>query len=91
MDRYMHITMADTTSRKIATDVARTGEQLKEQYEIEKELANRLRNSSKDERQNLYAQLYDEIVQACATPPTAKEKGCADHAARGCDEQRQIT
>ncbi len=39
----------------------RTPEQLREHYEIEKELANRLRESSREERCTLYASLYDEL------------------------------
>ena len=41
----------------------RTTEQLREQYEIEKELANKLRNASKDERRYLYSSLYDELFE----------------------------
>ena len=41
----------------------RTSEQLKEHYEIEKELATRLRVSSREERRTLYASLYDELFQ----------------------------
>ena len=39
----------------------RTPEELREHYEIEKELANRLRASSQEERVTLYASLYDEF------------------------------
>lgn len=38
----------------------RTLDQLKEAYEIEKELASKLRNATKDERKRLYCALYDE-------------------------------
>lgn len=38
-------------------------EQLKEWYEIEKELASRLRHSSRAERRHLYASLYDELYR----------------------------
>ncbi|MFL5657745.1 MAG: polysaccharide deacetylase family protein [Ktedonobacteraceae bacterium] len=41
----------------------RTLEQLKEHYEIEKELATRLRESSREERRALYASLYDELFR----------------------------
>jgi SAM-dependent methyltransferase len=40
-----------------------TSEQLKENYEIEKELAKRLRESSREERSTLYASLYDEFYR----------------------------
>lgn len=39
----------------------RSIEQLKEHYEIEKELADRLRSSTKEERKYLYTNLYDEM------------------------------
>ena len=38
-----------------------TTEQIREQYEIEKELASVLRNADASERQNLYTTLYDEF------------------------------
>jgi hypothetical protein len=41
----------------------RTPEQIREHYEIEKELANRLRYTSKQERRYLYSSLYDELYR----------------------------
>ena len=41
----------------------RTPEQLREHYEIEKELATKLRESSHEERRALYASLYEELYQ----------------------------
>lgn len=43
-----------------------TTEQIKTHYDIEKELAGRLRNSSKEERRYLYSLLYDELY--CRVP-----------------------
>ena len=40
-----------------------TIEQIKEHYELEKELASRLRKSTKEERQYLYTALYDELYK----------------------------
>ena len=54
---------------KIPRDEKRTLEQLKEQYEIEKELAARLRNASKAERQYLYNALYDELYSRVSHHP----------------------
>ena len=45
----------------------RSSEQLKEHYEIEKALATRLRESSREERRTLYASLYDELFQRVPT------------------------
>ncbi|HEX8309753.1 MAG TPA: hypothetical protein VF614_00450, partial [Chthoniobacteraceae bacterium] len=39
----------------------RTLEQLRRHYEVEKELADRLRRSSREERRTIYATLYDEL------------------------------
>ena len=44
-------------SRKISAMAERTLEQIKEQYQIEKDLAARLRQASKEERRRLYTQV----------------------------------
>ena len=41
----------------------RTMEQLQEQYVIEKELANKLRLASREERRSLYSSVYDELFR----------------------------
>lgn len=46
-------TISDTRSR----------DDLKQHYEVEKELAERLRNASKDERLGLYSKVYDELFR----------------------------
>lgn len=43
--------------------------QHKEQYELEKRLAERLRRATKIQRQNLYGQVYDEFFQFAAKHP----------------------
>ena len=50
--------------------------QLREHYEIEKELATRLRESSREERNTLYVSLYDEYNRrvAPATVPAQKQR-----------------
>lgn len=47
----------------------RTFEQRKHHYEIEKELASRLRNASKPERQKLYSEVYDELFRRVPDHP----------------------
>jgi SAM-dependent methyltransferase len=47
----------------------RAMEQLKEHYEIEKALANKLRNASRKERLPLYALLYDELYKSVPLHP----------------------
>lgn len=44
-------------------DALRTPEQIREHYEIERELAARLRTASKSERRTLYPALYDELFR----------------------------
>ena len=41
----------------------RTAAQIREHYEIEKQIAERLRNSTFEERKNLYTEVYDELFQ----------------------------
>jgi SAM-dependent methyltransferase len=48
---------------RIPKSEKRTLEQLREQYEVEKELANRLRTASREERRYLYSAIYDEFYQ----------------------------
>jgi SAM-dependent methyltransferase len=47
----------------------RTPDQLREHYEVEKELANRLRAASSDERRELYKSVYDELLRRVPTHP----------------------
>jgi len=58
----------------------RTPEQIREHYEIEKELAGRLRAASKEERRRLYTALYDELYRRVPLHPQLTQK--ADPAAR---------
>ena len=41
----------------------RTAEQLRDHYEIEKELADRLRHATKEQRRSLYSEVYDELFR----------------------------
>lgn len=50
-------------SPKPMKNIYRSKGQLREHYEIEKELAGRLRNAAKQERCHLYASLYNELFQ----------------------------
>jgi len=52
----------------------RTMQQLREHYEIEKELASRLRNASREERRVLYSSLYDELFQRVPLHPQLIQK-----------------
>ncbi len=52
----------------------RTIPQLREHYEIEKELASRLRSARKEERKRLYASLYDELYKRVPNHPQLTRK-----------------
>jgi SAM-dependent methyltransferase len=53
---------------------APTAEQIREHYEIEKALAARLRNSTREERKHLYSSLYDEMFRRVPVHPQLQEK-----------------
>ena len=52
----------------------RTIEQLREHYEIERELADRLRNASQLERRHLYSLVYDELFRRVPDHPQLTRK-----------------
>jgi hypothetical protein len=57
--------MNNTTERKLLRPIPknRTVESLENQYRVEKMLADRLRNSNKDERKAILATMYDELFE----------------------------
>jgi hypothetical protein len=56
-------------ARKTVKAGHRTTAQLREHYEIEKELASRLRNASEIERRHLYSSVYNELFQRLPQHP----------------------
>lgn len=60
---------------------SRTMEQIRDHYEIEKELANRLRNSSRQERRNLYSSVYDELFRRVPLHPQLTRKSSPEETA----------
>ena len=61
-------------SIKMPAAEKRNFQQLKEHYEIERELAGRLRNAPKEERKQLYASLYDELFERVPHHPQLTRK-----------------
>ena len=59
---------------KTGNENHRTRDEIKEHYEIEKELANRLRLASKSERRHLYSSLYNELYQRVPYHPQLTKK-----------------
>jgi SAM-dependent methyltransferase len=56
----------------------RTAEQIREHYEIEKELANRLRSASRAERRGLYSSLYDELFRRVPLHPQLTDPAASE-------------
>lgn len=52
----------------------RTPDQIREHYRVEKELADRLRQAEREERQNLYPLLYDELYRRIPNHPGLTRK-----------------
>lgn len=61
-------------SKSIRRGDVRTSEQIQRAYSIEKELANQLRSTNANERQNLYSTLYDKLFQEVPEHPLLTQK-----------------
>jgi SAM-dependent methyltransferase len=68
----------------------RTPEQIREHYEIETELAGRLRDASKEERRVLYSSLYDEMFQRVPSHPQLTRKQSAEDTKLAVDRQMRF-
>jgi SAM-dependent methyltransferase len=64
----------ESDARMHANGETRTSEQVRDHYEIEKELANRLRSASRDERLKLYGSVYNELFQRVPLHPQLTKK-----------------
>jgi SAM-dependent methyltransferase len=60
----------------------RTQSQIREHYEIEKQIAQHLRESTAEERKTLYTSAYDELLQKVTHHPCLTSKNSAEEAAR---------
>ncbi len=68
----------------------RTPQQLQEHYDIEKELADRLRHSTKEQRRTLYSSVYDEIFRRVPHHPQLIRKQDAQQRAELTDHQLRL-
>lgn len=68
----------------------RTSEQIREHYEIEKELASRLRNASKQSRRSLYSLLYDELYRRVPHHPQLAQKASPEEKNRSVAAQMKF-
>jgi SAM-dependent methyltransferase len=67
-----------------------TTTQIREHYEIEKELAARLRPASKEERRSLYCLLYDELYRRVPHHPQMTQKASPEEKKRAVAMQMQF-
>ncbi len=72
----------ERAARRWAGDV-RSARQLREHYEIERQLAERLRRASADQRSTLYAEVYDELFLRIPHHPQLQRR-------RSEERQRQV-
>lgn len=65
----------------------RTAEQLKQHYEVEKELAAKLKQSSREQRKTMYTAVYDEMLTRVPTHPLLTRKTSAEDTAKAVRAQ----
>jgi len=73
-----------------APNESRSIEQLREQYEIERELANRLRAATRDERKGMYTAVYDELYSRVPHHPGWTRRTDAEEMRRAHDAQHAM-
>jgi len=69
---------------------SRTAAQIREHYEIEKEIAERLRGSTFEERKNLYTEAYDELFRRVPHHPLLNDYAPADKQRRIAKETAML-
>lgn len=77
-------------SVKIPRNENRTFEQIKEHYEIEKQLAKQLLNASKNQRKYLYTSLYNELFQKVPQHPQLQQKTNANASAQAVARKMRL-
>jgi SAM-dependent methyltransferase len=65
------------TPRRDTSDT-RSNEEIRQHYEVERELSDRLRHASRDERTTLYARVYEELFARVPHHPQLRRKKSAD-------------
>lgn len=68
----------------------RTPEQLRQHYEVERELADRLRHATKEQRRTLYSEVYDELFKRVPLHPQHTNKASPDRLAADVAEKMEI-
>lgn len=68
----------------------RTPDEIAQHYSIEKELADRLRRSSKEERRRLYALVYDELFERVPHHPQLLQKADTEASTRAASQRMRL-
>ncbi|MFN0078793.1 MAG: class I SAM-dependent methyltransferase [Prosthecobacter sp.] len=74
----------------ITVTEARTPEQLRQHYEVERELADRLRRAAREERRTLYSEVYDELFKRVPLHPQHTNKSSPERLAADVREKMAI-
>lgn len=74
----------------ITVTEARTPEQLRQHYEVERELADRLRRAAREERRTLYSEVYDELFKRVPLHPQHTNKSSPERLAADVREKMEI-
>jgi len=69
---------------------SRTREQLRQHYEVERGLADRLSHANKEERRTLYSEVYDELFKRVPDHPQHTNKASPERLAADVEEKMQI-
>ena len=87
----MSVTATLSPAKGLAEPVeARSAQRLRAHYDIERELADRLRDAPAPERRRLYATLYDELFRRVPDHPQLTAHGTAPARAREVDAQMHL-
>jgi SAM-dependent methyltransferase len=76
--------------RRLPASETRSAERLRYHYTVEKELADRLRNSTKSQRAGLYKSVYDELLQRVTDHPQIAGSNPASHDAKVANQMRLV-
>jgi SAM-dependent methyltransferase len=76
--------------RKPIRGESRTEAQIREHYEIERELADRLRRATRDERRRLYSEMYDELFRRVPHHQQLARKASPELTMRGISWQIRL-
>lgn len=68
----------------------RTREELRQHYDVEWELADRLRNATKEERRTLYSEVYDELFKRVPLHPQHTNHASPERLAADIAEKMEI-